>query len=148
MIYSPTSTKVLLLFLLSAMTLDASAQSKREKQIRETELIRFDAMTRRDTALLHALLAPDLTYTHSNGLTETRQSHLESIAAGRIVYQSMNPIEMDIHTYGRTAVVTGIVAVKGKLGEKVFDIRLRYLNVYRKHHGKWQLSAWQSLSIP
>ena len=125
--------------------LGATAQSKKADRVHQIELQRFEAMTTRDTASLSRMLAKDLSYTHSNGLTEIKAEHLQNIASGRIVYKSMQPEKMDIRVHGRAAVVTGIVHVLGLYQGQEFDIRLGYTDAYFKEKGKWKLVAWQSV---
>ncbi len=51
-----------------------------ELSLVEGELYR--AMIARDDSLLPELLADDLVYIHSNGVSETKQAYLASVAAG------------------------------------------------------------------
>ena len=122
-------------------------QQKKLDRLEQSEDRRFEAMSQRDTALLRTMLSGDLVYTHSNGLVETREQHLSNIAAGTIVYESMVPESRTFRLYGKSARVSGIVQVKGLYKGNSFQVRLRYLAFYVRNKGKWQLSAWQSLSL-
>jgi len=132
-----------LLFLIASFS-TAQAQSKKAERLRQIELQRFEAMSARDTARLSEMLSDDLTYTHSNGLTENKSDHLHNIAAGKIVYQHMESEKMKIRVKGKAAVITGVVHVQGLYQGNEFDIRLSYTNAYFKERGKWKLVAWQS----
>jgi ketosteroid isomerase-like protein len=123
------------------------AQSKKQLALQAIELQRFEAMTTKDTALLRKLLAEDLTYLHSNGLLENKEEHIANIGAGKLVYRTMEPSEMRVRIHGKSAIVNGILHVTGNLGEKAFDLRLRYTDVYFKRKGTWKLAAWQSLKL-
>ncbi len=131
-------------FLLPALCF---AQSKKHKQIKAIEQQRFSAMTTKDTVLLRQLLADDLTYLHSNGLLENKEEHIANIGAGKMVYKTMEPSEMAVRVHRKSAIVNGVIHVTGNLGEKSFDLRLRYTDVYFKRKGNWQLAAWQSLKL-
>jgi hypothetical protein len=133
----------LLLFLATA----SFSQSKTEKAIQNLERQRFEAMTTKDIGFLKNVLADDLSYTHSNGLTEDKTAHLENIRTGKLEYRSIQPEEMKLRIHHRSAIGTGIVNVTGVLNEKEFNIRLRYTDVYVKEKGKWRLVAWQSLKL-
>jgi len=139
--------KYLLVLCFFALTLPANAQSKTDRNVLDTELRRFDAMTRSDTATLRDLLADDLFYLHSNALHENKAAHLDAIASGRIVYEKMTREEASVRCYGRTALVNGIVRVSGKLNQNSFEVRLAYSAVYRKKCGKWRLANWQSTRL-
>jgi hypothetical protein len=123
------------------------SQSKKQLKFEALERQRFEAMTTKNTAALEVMLSDQLTYTHSNGLIEDKQQHLENIRTGKLQYRSIQPEEMKLRFYRRTVVGTGIVNVTGVLNEKEFSIRLRYTDVYVKQKGKWRLAAWQSLKL-
>ncbi len=123
------------------------SQSKKEREIETLERQRFEAMTTQNVNILKTMLADGLSYTHSNGLVETKQTHLDNIQSGKLQYRSMQPEEMHVQLYRRSAVVTGIVNVTGVLNDKEFSIKPRYTDVYIKEKGHWLLAAWQSLKL-
>ncbi len=123
------------------------SQSKKQLKFEALERQRFEAMTTKNTAALEVMLSDQLTYTHSNGLIEDKQQHLENIRTGKLQYRSIQPEEMKLRFYRRTVVGTGIVNVTGVLNEKEFSIQLRYTDIYVKQKGKWRLAAWQSLKL-
>jgi hypothetical protein len=123
------------------------SQSKTEQRLKAIELQRFEAMTQKDTVFLGKILADDLTYNHSNGLFENKKEHIQNISSGKLIYQTMEPVEMGIRLYKKTAVINGIINVAGVLKDKNFNIRLRYTDVYVKKRGHWQLVAWHSVKV-
>ena len=129
------------------MSLLASGQSKTERALRLLEKARFEAMTKRDLDALGKMLDPTLTYTHSNGLVESRADHLDHIRSGYIVYRAIRPLEMEMRLYGKTAVGTGVVLVDGRFNGRDFQIKLRYTDVYVKRPGGWKLVAWHSVKV-
>lgn len=104
-------------------------------------------MTKKDVSFLENVLADDVTYAHSNGLVESKAQHLENISSGRIVYQVMEVEKMDVRTYKKTAVVNGIINVKGLYKDNPFDIQLGFTDVYLKQKRAWKLLAWQSVKL-
>jgi ketosteroid isomerase-like protein len=54
----------------------------------------------------------------------------------------------DIRVYGDTAVVTGIVHVNATIKGEDRILHLRYLNVWVKRDGSWQLVARQATNLP
>ncbi|MBV6442098.1 MAG: hypothetical protein EPGJADBJ_03797 [Saprospiraceae bacterium] len=137
-----------ILFSLLFLPLFSLAQSKCDQKILDTELRRFEAMTRKDTHALRDLLADDLVYIHSNALTENKNEHIANIAAGRLIYEKMTREQALVRRYGKTALTNGVVQVRGILNEKTFEMRLAYTAVYRKKGGGWRLANWQSTRIP
>ena len=125
----------------------AFTQTKLEKHLTQLEHLRFEAMEQKDLAFLETVLADEVTYGHSNGLMEDRAKHLEHIISADIVYEIMDPLEMDIRTYRKSAVINGLIRVKGQYKGTDFDIKLRYTDVYQKQKRKWKLVAWQSVKV-
>ena len=136
------------LFLFLALPIFTFAQSKTEQKILDTELRRFEAMTRKDTLALRELLADDLVYIHSNTLTESKKEHITNIATGYLIYEKMTREQAKVRRYGKTALSNGVVQVRGILKEKTFEMRLAYTAVYRKKGGTWRLVNWQSTKVP
>ncbi|MEY4905880.1 MAG: hypothetical protein RLZZ292_3695 [Bacteroidota bacterium] len=106
---------------------------------------RFDAMVRQDTIALQSLLSDDLTYIHSNALVETKTTHLYSVGQKKIVYQSLDYDAVpSVSIRKQTAIITGIVHVKGLFNVTPFDVHLLFTAIYIKHKRRWQLWRWQS----
>ena len=123
------------------------AQSKNAEKVLDNETRRFDAMTRADTTTLRLLLADELVYIHSNALKENKQEHLTAIASRKLVYEKMDREVASVRFYGKTALVNGIIKVRGILNNSSFEVRLLYLAVYRKKKGVWQMVNWQSTKL-
>ena len=116
--------------------------------IRALEERRFAAMMRRDAEALAAILADDLTYTHSSGQLETKAQFLESIRSGAIQYTGILPESLDVRLYGDTAVVTGKGTFKVRMQGEDRSLPLRFTDVYVRRDGGWQMVAWQSTRLP
>jgi hypothetical protein len=117
--------------------------------LRASELTRFAAMQRGDTAALRPRLAAELVYTHSNAMVESRELHLELVGSRRTVYESLVPAVMRYTLYGPdVAVGNGVVKAKGLLNGTPFDVILRVTTVHAWQDGRWQLVSWQSTRIP
>ncbi len=115
----------------------------------ESEQIRFQAQTTRDTALLVRLLADNLVYIHSNALVERKADFLRSVSGGGIRYLSIRKMEDSaVSQWGKTAVSHGLVEVKGLYQGNEFDMTLRFTSVYRREKGRWKLYSWQSTRVP
>ena len=123
------------------------SQSKMELQIGTLEQQRFKAMVQKDIPFLQNVLAENVTYAHSNGLVENKVQHLENVRSGGITYQEMKVEESTIRVYKKTAVVNGIIQVKGLYKGTSFNIRLGFTDVYVKIKRQWKLVAWQSVKL-
>jgi len=137
--------RLFLPLLLLLIPVSVFPQSKAQRLLAALENQRFEAMTKKDAGFLQNVLADDLTYTHSNGLVETKAEHLGNIQSGAITYKSMQPENINVKVYGKSAVITGVVNVDGVYEGKAFALRLRYTDVYIKKKGTWKLAAWHSV---
>lgn len=139
--------KNLLIFSLLCLPLLVFSQTKTERKLIELEKKRFAAMVSRDFPTLRELLADDLRYTHSNAKFETKAEYLTEITDGTLRYQKMEPEQIVVKVFKKTAVITGLVQVSVKQGDRVVDSQLRYTDVWQKRHGRWQMVAWQSVRV-
>lgn len=129
------------LFLLIAIPLLGFGQNT---DVQAAEQARFQAQVAQDTLALAELLHDELYYLHSNGLVESKQDFIRSVASGKIVYQTMEPQNSQLRRYGKMAILTGLVQVVGLYQGNTFELGLYYTSVYRKKRGKWYLVSWQS----
>jgi len=109
---------------------------------------RFAAMTRGDLAELNKILADDLVYTHSSGLVEGKKEFIASLQSGNLKYVSIQNEEKKARIYGTVALVNGRAKVTISARGQEQSFVLRYLDVYAKRDGKWQMVAWQSTRLP
>lgn len=117
--------------------------------LRASELRRFAAMVRGDTAAIRPLLAAEVVYTHSNASVESRERHLELIGSKRTVYEALTPAFMRYRLLGPSyAMGTGVVKAKGLLNGTPFDVILRVTTLHVWREGRWQLLSWQSTRVP
>lgn len=131
-------------FILLTAFAGLNAQTPKMQKVLAAELRRFEAMAKADTAALRPMLADDLVYVHSNALKENKLEHLSAISTKKLVYQKMDRQEAGVRIYGKTALVNGLVNVRGVLNGNPFEVRLLYLAAYRKKRGAWVLIHWQS----
>ena len=142
-------TGAVVLVLLGALPLAGAVPraSKTEKIIQGLEARRFKAMVEADVATLDSLLAPDLSYSHSSGWTQTKTEFMDSLRHGELKYAEIQPNVLEVRVYGNTALVTGRASVKVKSRGQDVNNELRFLDVYVKRQGRWQMVAWQSCRL-
>ncbi len=128
------------------------AQQKKDKGTTEEAILqaekqRFASMIKKDMNGLREILADDLVYTHSNGLTENKEQYLQGLASGKSVYYAIQPEETKVRLYGNIAFVNGIAKVDTESNGQKTTMRLKYTDAYVKRNGKWQMITWQSLRM-
>ena len=110
---------------------------------------RFTAMMRADTAALRSRLADDLAYTHTTGARQDKAEFLRTLASGQLRYRRIAPSERTVRFLGAEgAVVVGRSNMQVESDGQILAFAIRYLAVYRRVAGEWQLVAWQSTRLP
>jgi len=126
----------------------ATAAAKVEQDIRKGELDRFEAMVKADAGELDKLLAPELSYTHSNAQVQDKAGFVSDIKNRTIRYLSIEPTDIKVMVLGTTAVVTGVAQVHVLQNGDEQTLKLRYTNVRINKSGQWQMVAWQATKVP
>lgn len=126
----------------------ASAAAKAELELQKAEKDRFEAMVKADVGTLDKLLAPELSYTHSNAQVQDKGGFIGDIRSKAIRYLSIEPTDIHATVFGTTAVVTGSAAVHVIQNGNDLTIKIRYTNVHVNRRGEWQMVAWQATRLP
>ncbi|MBL7857675.1 MAG: nuclear transport factor 2 family protein [Cyclobacteriaceae bacterium] len=136
--------KKLTLFFLLLVSL-ISSQCLAQHDLLETEKMRFQVMIKQDTIALASILADDLIYTHSSGVTDGKKQILKSVGAG--TYRAIEILDQKPIVWKNTGVIAGKIRVTifSQQVERTFI--LKYQDVYRKEKNQWKMVAWQSLRV-
>ena len=136
--------------LASAGAVTEAAQSKAdEKAVMDTLELMARATIAKDVATLDNIYGEDVTYSHSNSMTQTKPQVLADIK-GPNVAESMTFSETTIRLYGTVAVVKGIVDFRNGPPGALLDNHLNILWVLvRRAAGQygWQIVARQTTRI-
>lgn len=109
---------------------------------------RWAAQLAGDTAALEKLLAEELSYTHSNGLVDTKASFVDAVANKVFDYRSAERTDVAIEVIGDLGMVTGRVAMHVVAGTREVHLDSRYSAIWVRRDGRWQFVCWQSTPIP
>ena len=126
----------------------SSATLKAEGDVRQAERDRFAAMVKADVGTLDRLLAPELSYTHSNAQVQDKAGFIAAIKSGTIKYLSIDPNDVNVVVFGNTAVVTGSASLHVLQNGTDLTIKIRYTNTQINRTGSWQMVAWQATRLP
>jgi ketosteroid isomerase-like protein len=106
------------------------------------------AMVSGDVAALGNYLADDLSWTHSSGKTDSKESFLEVMASGTTAYHSLDVRDTQARIFGDIFVLEGVVfgdVTKDGLDKKLVN---RFIMVWQKCEGVvFKLHAWQSTGL-
>ncbi|WP_343692515.1 nuclear transport factor 2 family protein [Chitinophaga sp.] len=136
------------LILFCTLTTLAFAQSKDEKAVAaQVESLR-KAMVDADKATLEKLADAKLSYGHSGGKIEDKQTFVENIVSGHSDFVSIDLTDQTIVISGNTAIVRhNLVAATNDNG-KPGNVHLHILLVWVKEGGQWKLIARQAVKQP
>lgn len=101
-----------------------------------------------DSEALAELLHDELSYTHTNGLVDTKTSFVDAIANKGFDYRSAERTDVALRVVGDTALFTGRVAMHVIAGGREVHLDARYSAVWANGDDGWRFLCWQSTPIP
>ena len=117
-------------------------------EVKRLEQQRVEALVRGDIKTLEQMLSDDLTYTHSTGRVDTKAEFIGALTSGAVRYHQMDHSDVQARAYNNTVVLTGRSAVRIRAASDEISFQLRFINIYVKRNGRWQMVAWQSTRLP
>ena len=117
------------------------------KKIINLDRQRMTAMTQMDLATLEVLLSDDLVYTHAMGRVDTKRSLIADIASRSVVFEAMEPFDVNAQDFGSVVVLTGLTRTRITRNGKPLAISTRFTDVWANNSGEWQMVAWQATII-
>ena len=136
--------------LFSAVALPATNNDSRdEKAVMATLEDMAQATIKKDVATLDKIYHPDLTYSHSSAMLQSKAEVLKA-AAGPAVTESMTFHDSSIRIYGNIALVRGVNELRNGTPGAMHDNHLNILWVLLKGPGPhgWQIVARQTTRMP
>jgi hypothetical protein len=139
-------TWILCLVLLYSVS--GSAQSKDEKDIAAAvEKMRI-AMVDADKDALEKLASPQLSYGHSTGYVDTRESFIADLLSRKSDFTAITLTDQTITVVDNTALVRHKLAGKtNDIGKGEGAVKLSILLVWVRQNNEWKLLARQAVKI-
>jgi ketosteroid isomerase-like protein len=109
------------------------------------------AVKNNDAATMDKILADDFTLVLGDGRTASKADLLRDARTKRIVYEIQDDTLQTVRLWGNTAVITALLALKGKYTEtgKTFERRLWFSDTYVRTDAGWKYVFGQaSLPLP
>lgn len=121
-----------------------------EQSVLDIERAWSQSVVSGDTATLERVLGDELSYGHASGAIDTKASYIGRIKSGAqkyvsFAYDAGQPPAPRI--YGDTATLVASAMVTSLTDGKPNTKHLRFLHVFVKHGGQWQLVAHQSVEL-
>ena len=106
------------------------------------------AQMHNDKAALERLLAPDYQLFNSGGQVQDKASFIADSTAPDFRLEPFKVEEPLEKVMGGTALLGGVVTLKGLSGGQPFTARLRFMDVWAKRAGHWQVVFTQATRVP
>ena len=134
---------LLILFIAGFALADEAAE-----QVKKVDRQWAEATLRRDAKSLERIMADDLKYVHGNASIQNKQQFLAALNAGEMVYHSIDFEDVDVRVFGDTAVVMSSPRISILIDAKEQKFQVRFLRVYVKRRGSWQMLVHQATRLP
>ncbi|PYL37594.1 MAG: hypothetical protein DMF34_09775 [Verrucomicrobia bacterium] len=142
-----THVAILTVALLSFGRQQSAAQGEdaaAEREVRQTIQKYRTALLQRDAATLEQIWADDYTFTNGAGETLSKAQRLANLKSGATSLGSISEDEdIKVRVYGKVAVATSRVTIKGQYSGKQASGQYRSIHVWVKGAAGWQLVANQ-----
>jgi ketosteroid isomerase-like protein len=127
--------------------MDPSLQADLIQEVLQVEQAWVEAHRQLDVATLERLMAEDYFVIRSDGSVAGKGEDLASYSTGDRHWEYAEGDQYDVRIYGQTAVLSGRWRARGMNAGQPFDYAARFLSVYVKRDGRWQMVAAQSTPI-
>lgn len=138
------SVRWLVFFFLAVALAPAKTDPKTEKELMAAMDVLKDATIGRDVAAFTKLIDPDITYSHSSGVTMDRAVLLDYVSTMTTVY--IKYLDTDIRVYGNLAIVKNVTDIRGA-GSENNPFLINAVYVWVKSPQGWRLLARQVIGM-
>ncbi|VVN79460.1 nuclear transport factor 2 family protein [Pseudomonas fluorescens] len=114
------------------------------KIVTALEMLRRRAMIEPDMEFLERIYSSDLTYSHSDGKSDSKGSYLQGMREGVWIYKSLQSEQEQVRIFGDCAVINGLIEMDVIIRGEALILNSRYISVWRNGDSGWQMIAWQS----
>ena len=98
-------------------------------------------------AALTALVADDLSYGHSGGRVDTKESFIGDLIAGKSDFVTIAITDQTIKVVGDTAIVRHTLTADTNDSGKPGKVQIKILGVWQQQGGQWKLLARQAVRV-
>ena len=122
-----------------ALTVSCQMKSSDAKE----ELLKLEkdfeqAVVTNDAEAIGKFLTDDWVIIDPDGGVIDKSRFLSVIKSGALTHEMMESDDMNVRTYGDSAVVTALTTTKGKFAGQEFSTRERATDFFVKQGGRWQ----------
>ena len=104
------------------------------------------AMEAKDAVKLKTMYLDTFTHTHGSGKVDGKEARIVSLLAKEPVIEDVEMSEVSVRVHGDTAILAARSPILNVKENKPYDFR--WMQVYIRVDGKWQLAASQATRLP
>jgi hypothetical protein len=138
--------KILVLFF-CLISFFAMAQSKEEKIWSRVNDLTKAVFETKDAKALEDIVSGSVTYGHSGGNLEDKQTMISKAVASKTTYKNIEFERVSMDRDGKTAVLRHILRAVSIENGVESPLNLSIMQVWKKESGKWRLWARQAVKI-
>jgi hypothetical protein len=131
--------------LLASHTFAAEPKPDMKAAVLAAEQKWVDAVIHGDGAALEKLMSPDILYTHSSAMTQTRAEFIKAATSGSTKYTAIDFSDVVVRQYGHTAIITHKAVFKTVQNG---ETHLFVGEVWAEQNGAWQMVSRQATKLP
>jgi ketosteroid isomerase-like protein len=114
-----------------------------------TQAHRWDrAIVAKDRAGIEANMAEDFRQIDGAGNVEDKASFVQDLVSAQLVIQPYTVEDFEVRLYGDVALISGRTRMSGSYAGKPFSTHYRYIDVYVRRAGVWQIVSVQISKLP
>lgn len=134
---------ILTVAVLTMLNLPAFASDVED--VHAAEEARYKAMVAVDPDALARTLAEEFRYHQPNGKINDKPGYIKQMMSRAVKIFSYERYDVKVEIYGEIATAMGDTRLDLEIGGERKKVDLRYLNVWVKRDGRWQLAKRQSV---
>jgi len=106
------------------------------------------AIVRKDERAIAGNMAEDFRQIDGHGNLETKKSFVDGIVDPKLTFDPYTVEDFEVRLYGDVALLSGRTHMTGKYDGKVFESNYRYIDIYVRRGGAWQIVSVQITKLP
>jgi ketosteroid isomerase-like protein len=119
-----------------------------KEEILKVDEERNQALQKGDVATLERIYSDDLVYTNASGAILTKAQHLTELKGRSLNFISFKHEDVQVTVHGDAGFLTGISKSVVEYHGSVSQSMRRFLNVFMKKDGQWQVVAHFEADMP
>jgi hypothetical protein len=119
-----------------------------EQNLKHIEQELLDSILKGDASVSDRYLSDNYVFTGPDAVVVDKTRMLADLKSGDLKIESSTPEDMKVQVYGNVAVVTYGSTDKGTYKGKDLSGKYRWMDVFVKQKGHWQLVAGQGTPVP